>query len=254
MFDACMKVHKSIGSQGRAGMQKEGAKFYSNMTRPMIELFLQYSVDYKLKQRKTINHGAVFHPIRSENFNSRMQIDLVDFQSLPDGDLKWVLNAQDHLTKFCHLRALRDKTALAVAKELYPIFCQFGCPVILHSGNGREFKNQVVQSLKVLWPDLQLIYGGPRKPSTQGSVERANGDFQSMLGRWMRTNKSTNWSLGLPLVQHQKNRKFHRGIGMSPFKAIFGYDAYNGLENVNITDQQKAGISTAKELFALLGM
>ena len=119
ILDACMKVHKSIGYQGRAGMEKEGAKFYTNMTWPIIELFLQYSVNYKLKQRKTINYSAVFHPIRSENLNSRMQIDLVDFQSLPDGDLKWVLNAQDHLTKFCHLRPLRDKTAFAVANELY---------------------------------------------------------------------------------------------------------------------------------------
>ena len=30
MFDACMGIHKSIGSTGRQGMEKEGAKFYSN--------------------------------------------------------------------------------------------------------------------------------------------------------------------------------------------------------------------------------
>ena len=254
MFDACMKVHASIGYQGRAGMEKEGAKFFCNMTRPIIETFLKYSKDYQLKRRRTINHGMAFHPIRSDNFNSRMQIDLVGFQSLPDGEYKWVLNAQDHLTKYCHLRPLKDKTALAVAKELFDIFCQFGCPVILHSDNGREFKNQVVSSLKTFWPGIQLVYGGPRKPTTQGSVERANGDFQSMLGSWMRENKTTNWAFGLAIIQHQKNRKHHRGIGMSPFKAMFGHDAYNGLENVNVSDEQKTSISTAKELFALLGI
>ena len=61
MFDECMKVHKAVGYQGRSTMEPEAAKFYAN---------------------------------------SRMQIDLVDFQSLPDGEYKWILNAQDHLTKF----------------------------------------------------------------------------------------------------------------------------------------------------------
>ena len=55
----------------------------------------------------------------------------------------------------------------------------------------------------MLWPDLQIVHGRSRKPSTQGSVERANGDFQPMLGAWMRENKNIKWSVCLPLVNHQ---------------------------------------------------
>ena len=50
--------------------------------------------------------------------------------------------AQDHLTKFCHLRPLKSKEAKEVARNLFEIFCQFGAPVILQSDNGKEFRNK----------------------------------------------------------------------------------------------------------------
>ena len=48
-FDACMKFHNSIGYQGRAGMEKEGAKFYSNMTRPGLQLIYVGPRKHQLK-------------------------------------------------------------------------------------------------------------------------------------------------------------------------------------------------------------
>ena len=36
-------------------------------------------------------------------------------QSFPDGEFKWILNAQDHLTKYCHPRAIRAKSAIELA-------------------------------------------------------------------------------------------------------------------------------------------
>ena len=60
-----------------------------------------------------------------------------------------------------------------------------------------------------------------------------------MLGSWMREYKNPHWSLGLSLVMHQKNRKFHRGLGTSPFNALFGIEAYNGLEIINIPAESK---------------
>ena len=48
--------------------------------------------------------------IFSEN-NSTAQVDLIDMQSQPDGDLKWILVYQDHLTKFVQLRPVKSKRA-----------------------------------------------------------------------------------------------------------------------------------------------
>ena len=50
-----------------------------------------------------------------------------------------------------------------------------------------------------------MVHGRARRPQTQGSVERSNGDFQEGLGCWMRDNKSTDWVVGLPIIEHNKS-------------------------------------------------
>jgi zinc finger BED domain-containing protein 5/7/8/9 len=174
-------------------MLAEAKKFYANVTRPCVEIFLKYSEEYQIKRKRYVNHGLIVEPIRSSNFNSRMQIDLIDFRTLPDGEYKWILNAQDHCTKACWLKALTNKTAIEVARALIDIFGIFGAPLILQSDNGKEFRNSLVESLKVLWPGFTIVHGRARRPQTQGSVERANGDVQNILGSWMRTHQSTKW-------------------------------------------------------------
>jgi hypothetical protein len=54
-----------------------------------------------------------------------------------------ILVVQDHFTKFCWLRVIPVCTAEAVVAELVAIFGDFGCPSILHTDNGREFRNKV---------------------------------------------------------------------------------------------------------------
>lgn len=56
-----------------------------------------------------MNRKLVIKPIISKDFNERGQVDLVDFQSVPDGKFKWILNYQDHSTKFLSLRPLESK-------------------------------------------------------------------------------------------------------------------------------------------------
>ena len=111
---------------------------------------------------------------------SRIQIDLIDCQAYPDGEYKFMLNVQDHFTKYIHLRALKTKTAAEVAWHLFEIFIEFGAPAILQSDNGREFRAAIIEELLLLWPDLKLVHGRPRHPQSQGSVERSNGVVKSI--------------------------------------------------------------------------
>jgi len=138
-------------------------------------------------------------------------MDLIDFRSMPDGRYNWIMNVQDHYTKFCMLQPLEQKTAVGVAKVLSQLFGLFKAPQILQSDNGKEFRNGVVVSLKLLWPNLKIVHGRARNPQTQGSIERSNGDVQNVLGSWMRSNKSTSWAIGLPVVNSIKNMKHNRG-------------------------------------------
>ena len=102
--------------------------------------------------------------------------------------------------------------ATAVAWELFQIFMDKGCPLILQHDNGREFVNKVIVRLKQLWPACMIIRGRARHPQTQGSIERANKDVKEMIGKWMVKHGSTRWSIGIHEVSFDKNNRYNRTI------------------------------------------
>ena len=65
------------------------------------------------------------------------------------GVYRFIMNYEDHLTKFTIIRLLKSKTSEEVAYQLMGIFCMFGAPFILHSDNGREFANKIIT--KYVW-------------------------------------------------------------------------------------------------------
>lgn len=186
-----------------------------------VELYLKLC---PICQRKKIvpRSGLVVKPILSNHFNQRCQVDLMDFQSVPDGEYRWLLQYQDHLTKFCILRPLKSKKAEEVAGVLFDIFCIFGCPKILQSDNGREFVNKVVEELVEMWPDCRIVHGRPRYPQSQGSIERANADAANMLRAYMTEKKTRHWAKACLIVQYRKNCALNRTIKRSPYEALFG--------------------------------
>lgn len=88
--------------------------------------------------------------------NERAQVDLIDFQSHPDGESKHIMTYQDHQTKFVLLRALKSETSSEVSRNLLDIFLTIGAPVILQSDNGREFVSQRIERLKEIYPSLKI--------------------------------------------------------------------------------------------------
>lgn len=181
--------------------------------------------------KKIFAKKGIVKPLISDDFNRRGQIDLVDFQKSPDQEYKWLLQYQDHLTKFCFLRPLKSKQAKEVAIEILKIFLEVGCPHILQSDNGGEFTASVLKEIVSLWPACKIINGGPIYPQSQGSIERSNQDLKNMIRAWMTDNKSTNWSIGCYFIQFQKNVSYHSTISRTPYKALFGEDPKLGLSS-----------------------
>ncbi|CAF0803685.1 unnamed protein product [Rotaria sordida] len=121
---------------------------YANITEKRVTLFISGCHVCKLKRTKPkISSKSVIRPIISNDFNARDQIYLIDMQSCPDGHFKFILNYQDHVTKFCIVRSLKTKTAAEVALHLLDLFTIFGAPIILQSDNGREFVAKIIEEL-----------------------------------------------------------------------------------------------------------
>jgi len=173
-------------------MEREVHLLYKNVRRATILDFLVRCKACEKKKGKK-NRGLVVKPIVHSSMNSRGQLDLTDLQTNPDGEFHYILNYQDHLTKFVTLQPLRMKTAEEVAVVLLNIFTTFGAPCILHTDNDKEFKNKLVESLNEMWPRLLIVHGKSRNSQSQGRVERANCDIQDML-TWKSDNRTNNWS------------------------------------------------------------
>ena len=135
-----------------------------------------------------------------KEFNSRCQVDLIDMQSKTQGDIKFILNYQDHLIKFILFRALKSKRA-EVAYQLLDVFTTIGTPSVLQSDNGREFANKFVNEFKNMWPEFKLVHEKPRHSQNQGSIERVIQNVQNMMLTWMQTNKSKLSAESLRFIQ-----------------------------------------------------
>jgi hypothetical protein len=113
--------------------------------------------------------------IVTDGFGVRKQVDLIDFQRMPDRLFKYLLNyIYNGVTKLTPI-PLSGKQASSIAFALLTIVTMQGSASILQTNNGREFSNHahdhvkhqmiledkfidlVVKELKNLWPECQMV-------------------------------------------------------------------------------------------------
>jgi hypothetical protein len=138
--------------------------------------------------------------IVTEGFGVRRQVDLINFQSMPDGLFKYLLNYIDHGVKKLTSIPLTSKRASSVAFALLTIFTEQGPPSILQTDNGGEFSNHahdhvghcmvldddfidlVIKEIKNLWSECMMVRGSLRHSESNGGVERVN---QTVQKKWV---------------------------------------------------------------------
>ena len=94
---------------------------------------------------------------------------------------------------------LPDKTALSVADAFFQhVVSRFGMPSVIHSDQGRDFENQVMQELCLLC-GAHKTRTTPYHPESDGLVERFNRTSLMMLVMFAGENKD-DWDDLLPAV------------------------------------------------------
>jgi integrase-like protein len=89
-------------------------------------------------------------------------MDLIDMRTRPDASAngkiyRWILQLKDHFTKYCWAKPLEHKQSKEVCDSIREIFFLFGPPRILQSDNGREFVNELINSLRSDFPGLRCL-------------------------------------------------------------------------------------------------
>ncbi|CAH1264333.1 KRBA2 [Branchiostoma lanceolatum] len=212
--------HSRVGHSRRDKTWIEIKNNYAWVRHDFIALYL--STCRECSTRVPLKKPAAGRPIIALNYMTRMQMDLIDMTSRPDEDYKWILHMRDHFSKFSWTHPLTSKRASEVAEKLMQTFCLFGSPHILQSDNGKEFVAGVINELTEKWPGLVIIHGRPRHPQSQGCVERANGDLQLKLGKWLEEHQDKGWAEGLQHVTYAINTSVSATTGKSPYAVVFG--------------------------------
>ena len=168
IFDKLDHIHHSEDIHcGIIRLYKHIVQHYHGITEEICGFYVSTCQTCYLKKAKKSIKSIVTKPIKSTDYLSRGQVDLVDLSDMnpvmnvsPDGKTpyKYLLVYIDHFTKKLSLAPLINKTAYEVCEALLDIFCEQGPPHILHSDNGREFCNELLFSmLESNWPSVKIV-------------------------------------------------------------------------------------------------
>jgi hypothetical protein len=209
-------------------------------------------------QRQTRSRPvAGLKPIVTYGFGTRGQVDLIDFQSMPDGSFRFLMNYMDHGVKFLFSIPIVQKTGSSIAVALLQIFTVIGPPMILQSDNGSEFHgaamndrqrrvygklvrltddeiDEIITEIKQLWPECRMVRGSPRHSQSNGGIERVNRTMQDKLGAWMTDTSSRRWSVGCRLMMWRYNTQIHRTVKDIPYRLVFGQKPRVGISGLHL--------------------
>ena len=101
-------------------------------------------------------------------------MDLLDMSVTTAWGNRYVLVMVDCFSRWTEACPLPDKTAQSVADAFFnQVVCRFGMPIVIHSDQGREFENKIMQELCILCGSHKTRTT-PYHPESDGLVERFN--------------------------------------------------------------------------------
>ena len=258
------KIHKVDHCRGLTLYNRARDK-HGNVSREICKMFTDVC-PHCIQAASRKKPVAGIKNMVTDGFGVRGQVDLIDFQSMPDGSFKYLLNYIDHGVKKLTSIPLTSKRAVSVAFALYCIFTEQGPPSILQTDNGGEFSghahdhigrrmvlddefvDMVIKEVKNFWPECMMVRGSPRHSESNGGVERVNQTVQKKLGGWMTTNKSKHWSIGCKMVQWRINTQIHQTLKDSPYHLTYGQHPRVGISNLPVMANVLARLVTEGQL------
>ncbi len=144
---------------------------YFNFTQTLVNIYCETCIACSKKNPVGNVQKGSRKPITSLNWQSRFELDLMDFHKLRKRDpfgvlMRWILTLKDHATALVYRCVLPKKRTNLIAYKLQEIFGIIGYPKIFHTDNGKEFMAKVV--LEFLWdlsPNILMVIGRPRRLS-----------------------------------------------------------------------------------------
>lgn len=172
----------------------------------------------------------------------RVHIDILGpLTETPNGS-KYILVMVDQFTKWVECCALSDQTAETVATSFIDnIVLRFGCPLELHSDQGRNFVGKVFQEVCRLL-EITKTRTTPYRPQANGQVERFNRTIMQIIRCFIKQ-KYNDWDKYLPLAASAIRATVNRNTGYTPNYLMLGREVLRPLDLMlpSIKDDQSPG-------------
>ena len=132
----------------------------------------------------------------------------------------YVLTVEDGFKRHSCAYPINNKEAATISRVLVDnYFMTFGLPSSIHSDNGKEFVNRIIEQLM---DRLQIIKRTPPVYNPNSNiVERWHRTWDQMI-RVYTERKDTEWSRALPAMVFAYNTKVHSATNMTPYMAMYG--------------------------------
>jgi len=146
-------------------------------------------------------------------------IDLGQISQTSQQGNNFFLVVTDVCTRFSLLRALPNKAALTVGRQLYQIITEFGLPRIIQSDNGSEFVNSVVDAMKEHCGFSQRTISSYH-PQANGTAESHVKIVKQLLNKYVKGDWSE-WCIFIPAIQLAMNTRITKRHSSTPFSLMF---------------------------------
>jgi len=227
LFETLTAAHSAIAHRGRDKTERYIHDSFSEISQDVIQLFVSLC-KLHLQQKSITDHvkKPVLKPLISDGFLKHVEIDLIDFRKIACNTCtkphQWVLHVIDHYSKYSWLYALHSKCTEEVIEALQQQFYLFGFPRVLHSDNGREFKNTKMADFCQM-NSIKQVHGSPRTPTTQGLVERNNKTIKENMSNILKEKEEDiqKWCTILNEAAYKKNICVHSATKKSPYEIVF---------------------------------
>ena len=134
---------------------------------------------------------------------------------------RYIVVFMDHFTKWVEIFAVPDQTAITTAHILLDeIISRYGCPLTLHSDQGRNFESSVISELCQLL-QIKKTRTTPRNPKCNGMVERYNKTLIRMIRAYL-SNEQDEWDLHLGCIASAYRSTPQESTGLTPNMLLFG--------------------------------